>query len=93
VVRGCRRRRVEHDHRLEFVEGGTGSTANIGLLCSFHHDQKTHRGARLERHGDEWLWFLPVSDHQPSGLDPPEPWRSPIGEHLNRWDTTDLDSG
>jgi hypothetical protein len=79
VVRGCRcLRRTERDHRTSFAEGGAGSLHNLNLLCSFHHDQKSHSGARLQRAGTEWLWWPPGAT---------ETWRSPVGSHLTLWDT------
>ena len=90
VVRGCHRnRRVERDHRDEFAATHDTSYANLGLLCDRHHDEKTHRGARLERHRNEWWWYPPPTPastnapHDPTA--PIEPWRSPVGETLTRW--------
>ena len=81
VIAGCtRNRRVERDHRDDFADTFDTSYGNLGLLCDFHHDQKTHRGARLERHGDEWWWYPP-----PTGTSPVEPSRSPVGDALTRF--------
>ena len=84
VVRGCgRARRTQADHRREFAHGGKGSTANLNLLCEFHHRQKTHDGGRLERRHDEWWWY------PPNGT---EPWVSPVGASLTLWNLNELDT-
>ena len=75
----CRRaRRTQHDHRHDYAKGGAGSTHNLNLLCEFHHRQKTHEGARLDRVGDEWHWYPPGAT---------QPWISPVGAELTLWDT------
>lgn len=52
---------------------------NLNGLCDVHHDEKTHRGARLEVTDTERRWWPPPS---PPGS---VPWCAPIGEHLSRW--------
>jgi hypothetical protein len=92
VVPGCqRRRRLEADHRHDYAKGGPTSAANLELLCDIHHDQKTHRGARIDRTTTHWLWYPPPP--APGEPEPPPgsiPWRAPIGEHLTAFDLTDL---
>jgi hypothetical protein len=92
VVPGCkRRRRLQADHRHDYADGGPTSTVNLERLCEVHHQEKTHRGARIERTATEWLWYPP----RPAAGEPEPPpgwipWRGPIGEHLNPFDLTDL---
>ena len=84
VVPGCRRRRgLQIDHRHPYAKGGPTSWDNLNLLCDLHHDHKTHRGARLERHDDHWVWWPPPDPHHPDR--PVTPTRAPTGEHLDRW--------
>ena len=64
IVPGCRRvQRVEYDHRTNFSETKRTDYKALGLLCQHHHDEKTHRGARLERHDNEWWWYPPPDTH------------------------------
>ena len=92
VVPGCRRRvRLEADHRHEYAKRGPTSSANLQMLCGKHHDEKTHRGARIVRTDTEWHWYPPPP--KPGEPEPPPgsiPWKAPIGEHLNPFDLTDL---
>jgi hypothetical protein len=55
--------RVEYDHRTNFSETKRTDYKALGLLCQHHHDEKTHRGARLERHDNEWWWYPPPDTH------------------------------
>ena len=55
-------------------------TYSLGGLCNHDHDEKTHRGAHLERHDPDWHWWPPGAD---PAVDPPE--RKPIGRHLTAW--------
>jgi hypothetical protein len=91
-VPGCRKRwRLEADHCDDFAKGGPTALANLNGLCNDHHDEKTHRGARLEVTGTERLWWPPPP---PPGSPPsPEgsiPWRAPIGQHLSHWNLGQL---
>ena len=87
VVPGCGRRRgLQIDHRHPYADGGPTSWDNLNLLCELHHDHKTHRGARLERDDDQWVWWPPPDPHRPDR--PVTPTRAPIGEHLDRWPPT-----
>ncbi|MGZ4717539.1 MAG: HNH endonuclease signature motif containing protein, partial [Acidimicrobiales bacterium] len=92
VVAGCRRKRMlQADHRHDFAKHGPTSAANLEMLCEVHHREKTHRGARIERVGDEWHWYPPPP--APGEPQPPPgsiPWRSPVGEHLTAFDLDDL---
>ena len=100
IVPGCRRiQRVEYDHRTNYSETKRTDYHSLGLLCEHHHDEKTHRGARLERHGNEWWWYPPPQPdtdtttatrdpHAP--IDPTVPWRAPVGEHLTHWNPDHL---
>ena len=72
------------------IDGPT-SGANCERLCEVHHDEKTHRGARIVRTATEWHWYPPPP--KPGEPEPPPgsiPWQAPIGEHLNPFDLTDL---
>ena len=79
VVPGCKRkRRLQADHRHDFHKGGPTSGHNLELLCDVHHDEKTHRGAVIERTATEWLWYPPAP--KPGEPEPPPgsiPWRAP----------------
>jgi hypothetical protein len=46
---GCRRAadRCEVDHAVAWDDGGTTSAANLGALCTRHHQLKTHGGWRI----------------------------------------------
>ena len=92
MVPGCRRQwRLEADHSHEFAKGGPTALDNQDRLCGTHHDDKTHRGARYEVTATERLWWPPPPP--PGAPPPPEgsvPWRAPLGEHLSRWNLTDL---
>ena len=91
-VPGCRRGwRLQADHCDDFTRGGLTALVNLNGLCDQHHDEKTHRGARLEVTDTERRWWPPPPP--PGSPPPPEgsvPWRAPIGEHLSRWDLGDL---
>ena len=78
VVRGCRQRHTQHDHRHDYATGGPGSADNLNVLCLFHHHQKAQANARLERHGDNWHWYPPKASTV---------WISPVGAELTLWDT------
>ncbi|MGZ4718500.1 MAG: hypothetical protein ACXWCB_17565 [Acidimicrobiales bacterium] len=82
---------LQADHRHDFAQHGPTSAANLERLCEIHHREKTHRGARIERVGDEWHWYppppAPGEPHPPPGS---IPWRSPVGEHLTAFDLDDL---
>jgi hypothetical protein len=85
VVPGCPRRvRLQIDHRQEHGRDGPTTWDNLEHLCELHHAEKSYRGARLERDGDDWLWWPPPDPHVRSS-DPPLPWRGPVGRHLNAW--------
>ena len=72
VVPGCDRRRgLQIDHRHPYAKGGPTTWDNLNLLCEHHHDHKTHRGARLERHDDQWMWWPPPTPTTPTGPSPP----------------------
>jgi len=100
IVPGCRRvQRVEYDHRTNYSETRRTDYKTLGLLCGHHHDEKTHRGARLERHGNEWWWYPPpdTDTHTTTAtrgpdapIDPTVPWRAPVGEHLTLWNPDHL---
>ena len=92
VVPGCRRRiRLEADHRHDFAKLGPTSGANMQMLCPKHHDEKTHRGARIVRTDAEWHWYPPrPKPGEPEPSPGSIPWKASIGEHLNPFDLTDL---
>jgi hypothetical protein len=95
IVAGCHHdRHTEYDHRDNYADTKRTDYHNLGLLCVRHHDEKTHRGARLERIDDHWIWHPPprpepTDDPDPSApnmsSDPTGPWRAPVGEHLTLW--------
>jgi hypothetical protein len=87
IVAGCHHdRHTEYDHRDNYADTKRTDYQNLGLLCVRHHDEKTHRGARLERIDDHWIWHPPPMgrDHD-SGGDAAGPWSAPVGEHLTNW--------
>ena len=87
VVPGCGRRRgLQIDHRHPYAKGGPTTWDNLNLLCELHHDHKTHRGARLERHDDQWVWWPPPDPNRPDRA--ATPTRAPTGEHLDPWPPT-----
>jgi hypothetical protein len=92
MVPGCRKQwRLEADHCHDFAKGGPMALDNADRLCTDHHDEKTHRGARYEITDTERLWWPPPPP--PGAPPPPEgaiPWRAPLGEHLGRWSLDDL---
>jgi hypothetical protein len=59
---GCTRRAVfcDIDHAIEYPLGET-SCANCGLACRRHHNYKTKRGWRIQRHDDGSVdWYSPL---------------------------------
>jgi hypothetical protein len=92
VVPNCHHdQRLERDHREDFADTHDTSYRNLGRLCDVHHLEKTAKGARLERHGDEWWWYPPPDPADPHDPRPPvEPWRGPVGEHLTHWNLDHL---
>ena len=93
VVPGCkRRRRLQADHRHDYAKQGPTAYQNMELLCDVHHDEKTHRGARIERTTTDWCWYPPPPTRRPTRTRHPGPipWRAPVGEHLTAFDLTDL---
>jgi hypothetical protein len=95
IVPGCTSdQHVEYDHRDNYAEVKRTDYQNLGLLCPRHHDEKTHRGARLERHDNHWHWHPPPTGRDPdsgadadpdASSDAAEPWSAPVGEHLTNW--------
>jgi hypothetical protein len=60
VVPGCgRRRHLEIHHLTAFSLGGPTNIDNLARVCSYHHDQITHRGARLDGQHPDWIWAPP----------------------------------
>lgn len=61
---GCRRSadRCEVDHAVAWDDGGTTSTANLGSLCTRHHQLKTHGGWRISasRGDGSCDWISPL---------------------------------
>jgi hypothetical protein len=89
VVPNCHHdQRLERDHREDFADTHDTGYRNMGRLCDVHHLEKTAKGARLERHGDEWWWYPPPDPDDPQP--PVEPWRGPVGEHLTHWNLDHL---
>jgi hypothetical protein len=60
-VPGCDRSDpLERDHwQVDFGADGPTSIDNLARLCSFHHDQKTHRGWVLDGGPGQWRFFKP----------------------------------
>jgi hypothetical protein len=77
---GCHRDVAELDHTRDFAATHHTCTYSLGGLCNHDHDEKTHRGAHLERHDPDWHWWPPGAD---PAVDPPE--RTPVGRHLTAW--------
>lgn len=48
---GCNRRALncQIDHATSWNDGGTTAPANLGALCTRHHQLKTHAGWRIQR--------------------------------------------
>jgi hypothetical protein len=60
VVPGCgRRRHLEIHHLTPYSLGGQTSIDNLARVCSHHHDQITHQGAKLEGQHPQWTWTSP----------------------------------
>ncbi len=96
--RGCTRPdcdrewHLERDHDDDFARSRDTSYRNLKHFCGEDHDAKTHRGARLERHGDEWWWYPPpdrAGVRDPNAA-PLEPERGPVGRHLTPWNLDHL---
>jgi hypothetical protein len=96
--RGCARPdcdrewHLERDHDDDFARSRDTSYQNLKHFCREDHDAKTHRGARLERHGDEWWWHSPPDQtgaRDPNAA-PLEPERGPVGRHLGPWNLDHL---
>jgi Domain of unknown function (DUF222) len=72
---------LEADHwETEFNKGGKTSLENLALLCSYHHDQKTYRGWRIEGPPGQWRFIGPdgtesncrTAGAPPKGTGPPD---------------------
>ena len=60
IVPGCTDHlRVEYDHRDNYADTHRTDYHSLGQLCPRHHYEKTHLGARLERHDNQWWWYPP----------------------------------
>jgi polyhydroxyalkanoate synthesis regulator phasin len=61
VVPNCDRSDpLERDHwQVDFGKDGPTSLDNLARLCSWHHDQKTHRGWVLEGGPGQWKFYKP----------------------------------
>jgi hypothetical protein len=96
--RGCTRptcdrdERLERDHEIDFADTHRTNYRDLHHLCRGDHDAKTYRGARHERHGDQWWWYEPPDPPGPDGTTPPpvEPQRGPVGRHLTPWNLDHL---
>ena len=83
---GCRRRatRCQIDHAEAWDDGGASDPANLGALCTRHHQLKTHGGWQLlaSRHDGSCTWRSPARrEHQRDPvpvLAPPEPQPPPF---------------
>jgi hypothetical protein len=67
---GCARRasRCQIDHAIAWVDGGPTDVANLGALCTRHHQLKTHGGWRI------------TASHTDGSCT----WRSPMGRTYHR---------
>jgi hypothetical protein len=67
---GCARRasRCQIDHAIAWVDGGPTDVANLGALCTRHHQLKTHGGWRI------------TASHADGSCT----WRSPMGRTYHR---------
>ena len=82
IVAGCHHdRHTEYDHRDNYADTKRTDYQNLGLLCTRHHDEKTHRGARLERIDDHWIWHPPPRPEPTDNPDPNTP-HDPNAFHL-----------
>jgi hypothetical protein len=51
---------LERDHwQTDYIAGGKTCLDNLAMLCPYHHDQKTHRGWRLEGPPGRWRFTGP----------------------------------
>lgn len=51
---------LERDHwQTDYIAGGKTCLDNLAMLCPNHHDQKTHRGWRLEGPPGRWRFIGP----------------------------------
>jgi hypothetical protein len=74
---GCHRAaaRCQVDHALPWDDGGTTDTANLGHLCTRHHQLKTHAGWDITHtdHTGHCTWLSPhgrAYTHEPEPLAP-----------------------
>jgi hypothetical protein len=87
IVPGCHHdRHIEYDHRDNYADTKRTDYQNLGLLCIRHHDEKTHRGARLERIDDHWIWHPPP---RPEPTDEPATPKATAAASTRRPDTPD----
>ncbi len=75
VVPGCTvTRGLEIDHVDGWAVTRTTTLDRLARLCSWHHDQKTYFGHRLEGRAGDWRLVAPEhppdDDHADSGSDP-----------------------
>ncbi|HVX20644.1 MAG TPA: HNH endonuclease signature motif containing protein, partial [Acidimicrobiales bacterium] len=71
VVPGCPHTKyLQIDHDRAFARGGPTELANLQLLCSHHHRQKTLYGFRVVRGPDGARWVGPAAR---AGPGPPFP--------------------
>lgn len=66
IIPGCGRKMAEIHHTASangFADTGRTLLDELGGLCRHHHDDLTHRGARLTgRHRTGWRWVPPPPD-------------------------------
>jgi len=61
---------LERDHwQVDYSDKGPTSIDNLARLCPWHHDQKTHRGWRLEGGPGQWRFTKPDRSPRADGVE------------------------